>query len=104
MVTKQADSAYQLNVLLLCPWPLTHLLSHSHHVTTTLTLLASTLDRLGTSLGVLPPLCACGLQFQVQILDELQPATCAAVHIVAGTASSTCYLGIYPAFGSPPVH
>lgn len=73
MVTKQADSAYQLNVLLLCPWPLTHLLSHSHHVTTTLTLLASTLDRLGTSLGVLPPLCACGLQFQVQILDELQP-------------------------------
>lgn len=73
MVTKQADSAYQLNVLLLCPWPLTHLLSHSHHVTTTLTLLASTLDRLGTSLDVLPPLCACGLQFQVQILDELQP-------------------------------
>jgi len=71
-VTEQADSAYQLHVLLLCPWPLTHLLSDSHHVTATLTLITSTLDRLGTSVGALLPLCGCWLQFQVSILDELQ--------------------------------
>ena len=70
-VTEQADSAYQLHVLLLCPWPLTHLFSHSHHVTVTLTLLTSTLGRLGTSLGALLPLCDCG-KFQVLIFDELQ--------------------------------
>ena len=37
-----------------------------------LTLFASTLDGLGASLVALPPLCACGLQFQDEILDELQ--------------------------------
>ena len=32
-----------------------------------------------------------------------QPTSCVAVHFVVGTASPTCYLGIYPAFGRLPV-